>query len=348
MQRFRQIQAQQDALEAEDRIRFLLIFAALLTQQGEQPAARQHLQQALTQLATLGYFYFLRFEAQRLLPFLQAWQKDLNDTVLQALIALASPEHAAQAQAGVTVTARPRLDVYGLGVGRAVRDDHVVPRTAWRAARARALFFFIVDRGSVRKEEIALTFWPDFSQAQISSNLHATLWRVRRALEDKNIIRVADGFYALHPDVRLTYDVRTFESLLARARQAHEEDRAALYQEAARLYQGDFLEDLDMLWIDERRHELQRLYRQTLEAVIDHWLAQNDCNEAMTWLARGLKIEPYYDSWHLQWMRCLVATGVPAAARTYYEAYRDRLYEELGIPPDERLTDFYRQIEKRG
>jgi len=200
----------------------------------------------------------------------------------------------------------------------------------------------------VRKEEIALTFWPDFSQAQISSNLHATLWRVRRALEDKNIIRVADGFYALHPDVRLTYDVRTFESLLARARQAHVEDRAALYQEAARLYQGDFLEDLDMLWIDERRHELQRLYRQTLEAVIDHWLAQNDCNEAMTWLARGLKIEPYYDSWHLQWMRCLVATGAPAAARAYYEAYRDRLYEELGIPPDERLTDFYRQIEKRG
>ncbi|NPA92954.1 MAG: hypothetical protein GXO56_04670, partial [Chloroflexi bacterium] len=216
---------------------------------------------------------------------------------------------------------------------------------AWRAAGARALFFFILDKGKVRKEDLTLAFWPDFSQAQVNSNLHATLWRARRALGDKSFIQIQGGYYRLRPDLQIRYDVRDFENLLQQARQTNDDEtRIAFYRDAARLYQGDFLSDLDLPWIEERRAELQRRYRETLDALIEWHMQHREYRQAMDWLSVGLRLEPYLDTWHLYWMQCLAATGSPSAARAYYLKYRKRLRRELNVEPDEALQTFYRQL----
>ncbi len=332
------------ALSLEERARLALVTAALLQREGEKPESAQWLQQALGLVARLGYVHFLKVEARRLWPFLQEVQRGSPHPVLEELLRLGKPEK----QPVVTSVREEKwlpLRAQAFGGGEVWRGDERIPRAAWRAAGARALFFFILDRGGVRKEEITLAFWPDFSPAQVNSNLHATLWRVRRALGDKSFIVVQEGRYFLHPELKVEYDVARFESFLREAARAQgREQQVALLAQAAQTYQGDFLEGLDFPWVDERRYELQRRYRETLEVLIQDAMAREDFVQAAEWLEPALALDPFNDVWHLYKMRCLQARGATASAKAYYRAYRRRLQKEMGLEPAPELRRFAEQL----
>ncbi len=333
-----------ESISQEDRVRLLLLVAALLTDKGETERPERLLQQALEEVARLGYIHFLRVEARRLRDFLRQMTARLSHPVLDELIRLGQPPLVLSSDT-VQREAWPILVVRGFGRGAVWRDEKRISRADWRAMGARALFFFILDRGPVQKEEIALAFWPDFSPAQVNSNLHATLWRVRRALGSKHFIQVQEGQYRLHPELQVRYDVATFEELLQQASQS--EDAAArrsLLAQAIQTYGGDFLQDMDFPWVSERRYELQRRYREALDWLIEDALQRADCAQALVWLEPALETEPYSDRWHLYRLQCLAATGTPSLARAYYRDYRRRLKRELGVEPDEALRRFIEQL----
>ncbi|HFC09087.1 MAG TPA: tetratricopeptide repeat protein [Chloroflexi bacterium] len=338
------LEPRDESLLQEDEARILLLTAALLADQGETERPLRLLQRALEMVAHLGYVHFLRVEARRLQAFFRQMSARLSHPVLEELVRLGQPPLALALEAPQQV-AWPPLVAHGFGVGEVWLGEARISRAAWRAMGARALFFFILDRGPVRKEEIALAFWPDFSLAKVNSNLHATLWRVRRALGDKHFIQVEEGRYRLHPNLQVRYDVATFEQLLQEAARLTEvEKQRGLLAEAVRLYRGDFLEDMDFPWVSDRRYELQRRYGEALAWLIEDAMRRRAWREALTWLEPALATEPYNDRWHLYRLQCLAAMGKPSRARAYYRDYRRRLKKELGVEPDEALQRFVESL----
>ncbi len=127
---------------------------------------------------------------------------------------------------------------------------------------ARALFFYILDQRRVKREDIAVQFWPEFSNAKVNSNFHATLWRVRNALGKKNVIAFDGQYYSIQEQADVFYDVREFEELISRLRKSDLSDveRRSIFNQAIDLYGGDFVPELDLPWSDMRRLELREKY----------------------------------------------------------------------------------------
>jgi len=238
------------------------------------------------------------------------------------------------------------LEVYTLGRSEIRRNGESLPHTIWRSSRARALFIYILDRGRVRKDAIGIDFWPDFSPGKVSSNFHATLWRVRQALGFKDSILFEDEQYCLHPSIQTWYDAGEFENYVrqAIASPAGSAERAELLRQAISLYNGAYLEDIFMEWADQRRDDLRNLYLNALEQLGAIEADAKRFREARGIYERIVATDPYRDEVHLALMRSMVESGTASAAIAHYKEYKQLLRKELNAEPIDALQDYYTQL----
>jgi LuxR family maltose regulon positive regulatory protein len=314
----------------------------------EQPAG-ELLTMALEGAAQLGYDQFLVAASRTCLDFLNHFASD-SSPQLKTLISRASKfttgKAALETSAPDVEIQVSYMEVRAFGPGDIRKNGEVLPTTAWRSSRARALFFYILDKQRVRKDVIGLEFWPDFSTGKISSNFHATLWRVRQALGFKESILFENDHYSLHPSLQVWYDVHEFESQLAKAKDASlsRRERTELSKQAIELYKQPYLADVYIEWADRRREELRNLY---LDALID--LANLETSgeryrEAKLLYEKILEVDPYRDEVHLALMKNLVESGAPSSAMAHFKGYRELLRKELNAEPLFELQAYYDQL----
>jgi LuxR family maltose regulon positive regulatory protein len=235
-----------------------------------------------------------------------------------------------------------KLVIQGFGSGAVLKDGEYITVSDWRSTNARALFFFIMDRQGVRKEDIALDLWPDFTQSQATSNFHSTLWRVRKALGSKDAVIFDQNRYVLHPSIEFEYDVRQFEELLSSAfsQDLAAEEKMDLLVRAEDLYSGDFLLDIQGDWADQRRNELIELHQRALEELGFLYFQSAQYLDAKSIFEQLLRVDPYRDDIHLAVMRCLAKSGTPTGAKAHFANYKEFLWKELRAAPQPELQNF--------
>jgi ATP/maltotriose-dependent transcriptional regulator MalT/two-component SAPR family response regulator len=328
-----------------DLVELYLHLTLLHIELKEEDEALSSLEIALEQAALLGYDQFVVNLVRQHLDQFQPVLEQLTSPYASGLLERA---HAQLPTLEELVLEPPEedesdivLNVSGLDDGTIRLNGAILPHRAWSSVGARALFYFILDKKKVTKEEIALAFWPDFSQAKINSNFHATLWRVRKALGSKNIIVFIDGHYQFAPDAQIYYDVEEVETLLKQiGRTDSPVERRTAMRRVAELYQSDFIQDIDMAWADERRFELQNRFRRVLSELAEDYFDKRNFTTALEIFQRALVFDPYQDSFHLRVMQCLNAIGDPVGARRHYKQYAALLKKELGITPESELSDY--------
>ncbi|QYK51571.1 MAG: hypothetical protein KF701_03540 [Anaerolineales bacterium] len=334
----------------QDEVTAAFLRACILYTQGKEAEGAPLLSLALQGAARLGYQQFL-------IPLARDWQAaliraqasapspQLADILEQAPRAMFTRSMLEGAQE--LADAEPQLlEVHTLGNVEIRRNGEVMPVTVWRSTRARSLFIYILDRGRVRKEAIGIHFWPDFSPGKVSSNFHATLWRVRQALGFKDSIVFEDDHYSLHPSIQTWYDAREFENYvrMAAAPGLQEAEQAELLRQAVRLYQGAYLEDVFMDWADERREELRNLYLGSLELLGSFDFKARRFREAREIYERIVSSDPYRDEAHLALMKSMADSGATSAAILHYKEYERLLRKELNAEPIEALQAYYQQL----
>lgn len=237
------------------------------------------------------------------------------------------------------------LEVLAFGPGRVRRNGELLPTSAWTSSRSRALFIYIAEHGQASKDEIALNFWPDYSPEKISSNFHATLWRIRRALGPE-VLRFSGDQYGLSPSVNLWYDVAEFEAHLQQAASVAqtEVERAERWRQAIALYQDEYLKGITLEWANQRRTELQMLYIAALSQLADWECSLRHYDIAQSLYEKIIRMEPYHDEVHAGLMDCLVWLGQPNAARSHYLAYEKQLRIELNTEPPLPLRERYEKL----
>jgi DNA-binding SARP family transcriptional activator len=321
-----------------------------LSEIGQPGEALAQLKMALKGSAQLGFDQFLVVAARNMLGLLK--QADLGDLNPQLKELVKRAEGFKTGKAVVEIEAdgveipRTHLEIRVLGSDSVRRDSELLPPSVWRSSRARALFYYIIDRGTVRKDDVGLDFWPDFSPGKISSNFHATLWRVRQALGGKDVIRFEDEVYSLHPSVTYWYDVAEFENYLTQAKQRKltDTERVELLKQAIALYRGDYLADVYLEWADQRRDELQNAFLQALVSMAELEQKNSRFVEARALYERVLSIDPYRDKIHMALMDCLVQSGATSAAKAHFQDYVALLHRELNAQPLPELKAFYDRL----
>jgi ATP/maltotriose-dependent transcriptional regulator MalT/DNA-binding SARP family transcriptional activator len=241
------------------------------------------------------------------------------------------------------------IEVRAFGAGEIRVNGELLPSSVWRSSRARGLFFYILDRGKARKETIGLEFWPDFSAGKISSNFHATLWRVRQALGFKDAILFQGDQYSFHPSIHFWYDVAEFERYIRSANKPgiSDPERSEILKQAVTLYQDPYLQDLYMEWADHRREELRNTFLETLSKLAAIESDAKRFVEAKKIYERIVGIDPYRDEAHLSLMKCLALSGASSAAIAHFKRYKSILRKELNSEPLPELQEYYNTLTKQ-
>jgi DNA-binding SARP family transcriptional activator len=317
---------------------------------GDTGKALALMESSLETAARLGYDQFLVNAGRRDMPFMHSMASVLGSPQLVSLLKRIEEFQPGKAKLGLpAIDARrteTHLEVKGFGLGEVHKGGQIIPNVEWRSTRAKALFFYVVDKNGARKDEIALEFWPDFDTPKVSSNFHATLWRVRRALSDKDLIVFEDGKYKISSDVTISYDVQEFSDLLKQSenQKTPKAGRIELLQRAIDLYQGDFLDDIFMDWSDQRRRELQEDYLSVLILLADLELEQSRYVEVKELSQKALSLDPYREQAHYALMQALAQSGSPASALAHYRKYQERLQKDLAVEPSDELKNLYAQL----
>jgi DNA-binding SARP family transcriptional activator len=266
----------------------------------------------------------------------------------------------AAATTDVPDASQVELRIFALGPGRVLHHEQALAPPEWTYARARELFFYLLTHAPQTKAEIGLTIWPEASPAQLRNRLGVTLHALRKALGQPEWIVFEDDAYAFNRSMSYWFDVEAFEAKVEQARrllragsggaeQTGPARAISLLDEAASLYQGDFLADLaEGDWLLPRRAALREKYLEARLALGSLYFDQGDFGRAVENYRQALAREPYLEAAHRGLMECLARQGEPGLALRHYQTLADQLRQELGAPPDaetEALADRLRRGE---
>jgi len=167
------------------------------------------------------------------------------------------------------------LEAFAFGPGHIILDGQLV--TDWAGDLPRQMLFFSLDGPAVTREQFCAAFWPDFTLDQAVNVFHVTKRRLHLALGlDALVFDRRQGGYRLNPQITLRYDVLSFLENMNAARQANGAIAAVHWQQAANLYEGEYLQDGEYKWMEERRTALRSGYAETLTALADIRQASGD------------------------------------------------------------------------
>ena len=99
------------------------------------------------------------------------------------------------------------LEVRALGDGRVQLNGELVED--WDGVLPRALFFYLVDRGMVTRNEIFETFWPTLTNREATNVFHVTKRKISEVL-GTDLTVYWSGFYHISPRIHLSYDAALF------------------------------------------------------------------------------------------------------------------------------------------
>jgi DNA-binding SARP family transcriptional activator len=287
-----------------------------------------------------------------MLPFLeQARQIDTNHgPALEALLTrihqftLSLPSRAGEAPRRELQP--PRLEICALGQETVKVDGKLIPHTAWGGPLVRELFFYLLERGPVRREIILDAFWPEYSTAKAKEVFHASMYRMRRVLPKGAIAFDSENErYSVDTTGDFWYDVTAFEELLRRSL-ADQHGGEAILQEAAAVYRGDFLPQAGSEWARERREALRFAWIDALARLAADGASRGDQRAAIDALRRAVREEPYREDLHRGLMKELAAAGRNAEALIQYRELSETLNKDLEVGPAAETEALFDEIRR--
>lgn len=255
-----------------------------------------------------------------------------------------------------------RLSISLLGTFAVVIDGK--PITAFPSDKVRALLAYLAleaDRPH-RRETLATLLWPHLSTAR--RNLRQVLYELRHVLvpspgADSPWLLVSRQDVQFHANGGAWLDVKTCTALLD-ACQSHAHRRLetcdacmAHVQQAAELYQGDFLAGFTLadsdIFEDWRLEKQETLHRRMMDALTRLATYHEQCGvyaEAIRTLRHQLHLANWREDVHRQLMRVLAFSGERQAALQQYETCRAIVSGELRVELEAETTALYKRIQQ--
>ena len=183
-----------------------------------------------------------------------------------------------------------------------------------------------------------------------ANNLRVTVYHLRKLLEKTELpkeqyICVENGRYRFVSSFPVEVDAVHFELLF---KQAEQEDsprrRYELLKEACYNYRGYFLPALSgEEWVVVAGAHFQNLYFTALEEVCRQMKQYREYAELLELCSQAAALYPF-DEWQIYQMECLLGLGRPKEAMAIYEKTTEIYFNELDMPPSERMLECFRQM----
>ncbi|HET6895338.1 MAG TPA: BTAD domain-containing putative transcriptional regulator, partial [Candidatus Baltobacteraceae bacterium] len=188
----------------------------------------------------------------------------------------------------------------------------------------------LLARGSIGRDEVAFSLWPDETEEEARANLRRAIYGITQTLPQRTEpwINATRTTLAWAGGADAAVDVLEYEQLLENGR----------YVQADSLYTGHLLETLDEPWIEPERERLREAQLDCLMQLLNDARAHGDSVTAMRYAKRALRIDP----WREDFERVLIAlrrdAGDRAGALQEYKRFASALHGEIGVDPMPETT----------
>ena len=219
-------------------------------------------------------------------------------------------------------------------------------RVAISGKRERVLLAFLAARpgGRAPRRKLTTLLWGEGSDESSLDNLRVCVWSLRKALGDvQHQIVASDG-----EDIVL--DLRSVEvDVLEFLRLASAADLEQL-DEAAKLYAGEFLEQLDIdseefeSWRRETATRFQNHALDVLERLMTNLTASGQTGRAIEAGLQILRLEPLHEAAVRRLMLLYAETGRRGAATELYRSLAESLRSELNAQPEPETRALFAEI----
>lgn len=231
---------------------------------------------------------------------------------------------------------------------RALDDDFIalddVPLDLGLRKAREVLYHLLAHPHGVNVDALRDALWPDRDETSARYLLRTAVHQLRGALPPDVITMLQRRTYRLErSQVQLHYDVEQFLELTDPA--ISDPDTLS---EGLDLYRSGFLLWCDSPWSEELRAVLEQRFVQTLHRAGRSYEELERHPDALRVYARALALDPLDEAATAGAMRCHIAQGNRAAAIDSYQRTKQRLNEDLGLPPDphSELEQIYLQISR--
>ena len=228
-------------------------------------------------------------------------------------------------------------------------------RKAW------ALLVFLAVESSHHHDRKALAslLWPDVSLERSLASLRQSLLALRRTLGDERLsppfLEAGPRTVGFNPSAPHRLDLNLLEAPPPECRILEDPEACARCADYLRIaaegIRGPFLEGFGLpgceefeAWVEGVREQTRTQAARTIERLVRFNVGEGDLPEAIQFAARGLRIDPFDERGHRRLMRLLLASGDRRAAELQFEACRNLLVRELGVPPEPETLALLKEI----
>ncbi|NYV65716.1 response regulator [Bacillus sp. Gen3] len=210
----------------------------------------------------------------------------------------------------------------------------------WRTRKVRELFLYLWfhQKQPIANAVIIEELWPDLDFEKASSNLHTTIYQLRKLLKDNGLkepIQLVNNHYQLNVEIKSDLD-----ELNALLEQENHDDVSI--QKLLNCYESDFLAEEEYSWAIHIRSYLKQevlnvLEKYTANSTSTNSLLKYNCLQKM------LELDEFNEQYMYQLLEFLIKQNKKQQCIEYYNHIKSKLIEiDLPIPEEiERIYNDY-------
>ena len=202
----------------------------------------------------------------------------------------------------------------------------------------------------ITRERLLHALYGERNVENPSNNLKVVTYQLRKklmaaGLPQWNYIENKGGIYYWNAPMEIRSDVETFGELLQKVRmEADAEKCMELCCEACRCYKGEFLSNLSgEEWVMMESTRLREQYFQALSEAEKALKERKRYLDLLDLCNDAIGMYPF-EEWQAVKIDCLMAMNRFREAMDVYEATTRMYFEEMGLPPSDRMLDRLRDM----
>ena len=258
-------------------------------------------------------------------------------------------------------TTSPQLVINLFGRFEVFCERKLITEEAWGRRKNKLLLkVLLTDPGrTFSQDELVETLFEGKNPEKAIKNLQGRVSQLRRVLEsglrsgrESAFILRREGGYCFAQTNCVKLDTVLFERFLEKGQSLQEQEQwasaAQVYQEAIRLYRGEFLqEDRYAEWAMATRERYASQHLDGLMQLAECWARLEAFRKAIESCERALEIQPHCEPVYRQAMRYHCLAGEYSQALNDYARCVQVLKEYLGVAPDPQTQELYHRIKDR-
>lgn len=219
-------------------------------------------------------------------------------------------------------------------------------------------YFLTFNEKRLLPENMIDDLWSDNESTDPKNILRTQISRVRNMIKiegeaDKQLYSInhINGYYVFEINCDYKMDVEIFESKVMegiRLKENNPEKALILLKEGLKLYKSEYLQEMEYEdWLIPIRNRYKRLYLEGVLSLIEILKEKDENKKIVEICEKAIYHDPYSEELNIGFIEALLAMGEKRYAIDHYEYITSRIYNELQIPPSEKMESIYKKYTKK-